>query len=131
MKQKNIAIALIGALLVTLVISTAIAEAYWPISSGANSAGVSIKISNGTATVTGDCTTLATGHTTKTTVYVQHLVGTNWVTIGSSSGGQSAQVSHSVESGEFYRGRVVGKVYNSAGTQVDELSCNTDGKQAP
>ena len=131
MKRKTLIIVLVSAMLLMLAVTIGIAEEYIPFSSGANSATISFKISDGKGTATGSTTALATGTYPKTTVYVQKKVGTSWETVASSSGGTSAQASCSVESGKYYRGRVVSKIYNSAGEQVDELSMNTNPKLAP
>lgn len=131
MKHKRLLLVFVGVLLLSLTLTTSFAEEYSPFSSVANSVTVSLKISGGKAIATGDTTALATGTYAKTTVYVQKKVGLTWETVASSSGGSSAQASCSVESGEYYRGRVVGKVYNSSDEKVDELSRNTDPKKAP
>lgn len=131
MKHKVLIATLVCALLLMLALTTGIAEEYLPFSSGANSVTVTFKISGGTATATGDTTALADGTYAKTTVYIQQLIDLNWVTVASSSGDSSTQASCSVESGAYYRGRVVAKIYNSSGTKVDELSKNSSAKQAP
>ena len=131
MKRKILILAFASVFLFTLVLAGAAAEEYMPFSSGANSASISLKISGGTATATGDATALETGTYAKVTVYVQKLVGTSWQDVASSSGGASARASRSTESGEYYRGRVVARFYNSSGTLIDELSKESGPKQAP
>lgn len=128
MKHKALVLVIVSIILAMLVLTIGAAEEYLPFSSGANSVSISLNISGGTATATGGTTALASGTYAKTTVYVQKLVDTKWTTIASSSGGASAQASCSVGSG-YYRGRVVGQIYNSSGEKVDELSKNTSTKQ--
>lgn len=131
MKRRILILAFASVFLFTLVLAGAVAEEYLPFASGSNSASISLKISGGTATATGDATALATGTYAKVTVYVQKLIGTSWKDEASSSGGASAQASCSTESGEYYRGRVVAKFYDSSGNLIDELTKNSGGKQAP
>ena len=131
MKHNRFILALISIAILVLSVSIAFAEEYMPYSSGANSVQISFKISDGVATAIGNTTALASGTSAKTTVYIQKLVDTTWKTIKTASGGSEASASCSVESGEIYRGRVVGKIYNSAGEKVDELSMNSKTKEAP
>lgn len=131
MKHKTLIITLISALLLMMVASAVTAEGFEPYSSGANSVTVSFKLSDGVATVIGNTTSLTTGNSVKTTVYIQRKVGTTWQTVTTGNGGTEASASCSVVSGEIYRGRAVGKIFNSEGTQVDELAKNSASKEAP
>lgn len=133
MKRRELIITLISMLLLLLIAATAFGEEeYSPYSSVANSVLIEFKISGGVATAKGETTALASGTYAKTTVYIQEKQDDlSWKTVKTASGGSSASAAYSVTSGGIYRGRVVGKVYNSSGEKVDELSKNSVAKDAP
>lgn len=128
MKHKSFIVMLISVVLLMAVVSSVIAEEYLPYSSGANSVSLEFKLSDGVATAIANTTALASGTTPKTTVYIQKKESGKWVEVASASGGSEAYVSYTVESGKIYRGYAVGKIYNSAGEKVDELSIYSNPK---
>ena len=131
MKQKRLLTLLIGALLLILCMASASAQEVIPYAHAGNSASISFNITDGVVSASGRCTSVNPNNTTKVTVYIQRLSGSDWVNIksaSSSDGFYAAKATYTATKGTTYRGKTVGKVYDSSGNLVDTLTIISNSK---